>query len=78
MAALSGFSEMTTHDFNVALNEVGKAFLLLEDYYENGRDGSDVPDPFERTVEDFDYPFDDEEPPGDNDAPLVDDKDVPF
>ena len=61
---LSGFEEMTTHDFNVALNDIGKAFLLLEEFYENGRDGSDVPDPFERTVEDFDYPYDDGDPPG--------------
>jgi hypothetical protein len=76
---LSGFSEVTTHDFNVVLNDVGKAFLLLEDYYENGRDGTDVPDPYERTVEDFDYPYDDEEPPVDSevDAPPKD-KESPF
>ncbi|MDX3971606.1 MAG: DUF4365 domain-containing protein [Bradyrhizobium sp.] len=61
---LSGFEEVTTHDFNVVLNDIGKAFLLLEEFYENGRDGSDVPDPFERTVEDFDYPSDEDDPPG--------------
>jgi hypothetical protein len=60
---LSGFEEVTTHDFNVVLNDIGKAFLLLEEFYENGRDGSDVPDPFERTAEDFDYPDDDNDWP---------------
>lgn len=61
---LSGFEEVTTHDFNVVLNDIGKAFLLLDEFYENGRDGNDVPDPFERTVEDFDYPYDDDDPAG--------------
>jgi hypothetical protein len=74
---LSGFSEMTTHDFNVVLNDVGKAFLLLEDFYEHGRDGTDVPDPYGRTVEDLDYPYDGMEPP-DDDEPPADDKDLPF
>jgi hypothetical protein len=75
---LSGFAEMTAHDFNVVLNDVGKAFLLLEDFYENGRDGNDVPDPHERTVEDFDYPYDDEDPTGGDAVTAPDDKDTEF
>lgn len=77
---LSGFSEMTTHDFNVVLNDVGKAFLLLEDYYENGRDSSeDVPDPYARDTEDFDYPYEAvEQPDNDDDTTANGDKDLPF
>lgn len=76
---LSGFEEMTYHDFNVVLNDVGKAFLLLEDFYANGRDGTDVPDPFDRTVEDFDYPYDDDKLDDDeDDGTEVDDDKLPF
>jgi hypothetical protein len=36
----------------------------------------DVPDPFGRTVEDFDYPYDDDDPPAGEAASREPDKDT--
>jgi IS30 family transposase len=53
---------------------------LLRQYLPRGTNlslHSDVPDPYGRTVEDLDYPYDGMEPP-DDDEPPADDKDLPF
>jgi hypothetical protein len=38
MPERSGYEEVEAHKINVVLNDLGKAFLTLEDYYANGAD----------------------------------------
>lgn len=51
-----GSGEVQTHTFKVKLNELGKAFLLLEDYYQNGPVRSQEPElpEYERDDEEWD------------------------
>lgn len=43
--ARSGYDEVEAHKVQVELNEIGKAFLTLENYYENGAEVIDPPAP---------------------------------
>ncbi|MBU6461381.1 MAG: hypothetical protein KGL35_03415 [Bradyrhizobium sp.] len=36
MPERSGYKEVEAHKINAVLNDIGKAFLTLEDYYANG------------------------------------------
>ncbi|WP_424632134.1 hypothetical protein [Bradyrhizobium sp. SYSU BS000235] len=55
MPQRSGYEEVEEHKINVVLNDIGKAFLLLEDYYANGAEL------IESEVPDVEYDFDAEE-----------------
>jgi hypothetical protein len=83
--ACMGYDEVEAHKVKVELNEIGKAFLTLEDYYANGAEiiEPEEPEPeleYDADAEEYYRWMAEEEAKereGKGDAP-IDDKDPPF